>query len=88
MKNILDWAEVEYRVPRPKPRTVTRYLGDHIEQVSISANLVYNNTARRQQVTVRTPYAVKGLKSKRVSGRYETDVSVPEFSYVALQPAQ
>lgn len=86
MKNILDWAGADYRLPNPKPRTITRYLGDHMEQVYISANLVYNNTGRRQTVTVRTPYAVQGMNSRRTGGRYETKVTVPAYSYKTLQP--
>lgn len=87
MKNILDFARVNYRVPDPMPRTVCPYLGDHIEPVSISANLVYNNTGEEQTITVRTPYAPQGYESKSVDGHYETKVTVPAFSYVALQPS-
>lgn len=86
MKNILDFAGVDYRVPNPKPRTLTPYLADHIEQISISANIVYNNTAQAQSITVRTPYAPKNFSSRLLNGRYETSVTVPAFSYVALQP--
>lgn len=86
MKNILDWAGVDYRVPNPKPRTFVPYLSDHMEQVSISANLVYNNTARPQTVTVRTPYKPRGYPARKTNGRFESQVRVPPFSYVALQP--
>jgi len=86
MKNILDAAGVDYRVAQPKPRTLAPYLGDHMEQASISANLVYNNTSELQTLTVRTPYAPVGSPSKLVRGRYETSVTVPPFGYVALQP--
>jgi hypothetical protein len=84
MKNILDWAEVDYRVPNPKPRTVCPYLGDQMEQASISANMVYNNTAQPQTITVRVPFGPKGLTSRKVGERYETAVSVPGFGYVVL----
>jgi hypothetical protein len=87
MKNILDHAGVDYRVPHPKPRTVAPYLGDHLEQASISANLVYNNTAQGQTLVVRTPYRPRGYASELVNGRYQTEVVVPPFSYRALQPA-
>ncbi len=84
-KGILDHAHVDYRVRSPKLRTMVPFLGDHMEQVSISANIVYNNTDSAQSVTVRTPYAPKGYQSKLVYGRYEMDVLVPAFSYVALR---
>lgn len=85
MRGILDAAGVDYRVRNPKPRTMTPFLSDHMEQISINANIVYNNTASAQSVTVRTPYAPKGYATKSVDGRYETDVVVPAFSYVALK---
>lgn len=85
MKNILDYARVDYRVPSPKPRTVVPYLGDHMEQVSISANLAYNNTAEPQTLKVRLPYRPKDYTAKPVGDRYEVDVAVPPFSYVALE---
>lgn len=86
MKNILNTANVDYRVHNPKPRTVCKYLADHMEQASISANLVYNNMGEPQTLTVRTPYAAKGYESKLISGRYETTLTVPPFSYIGLQP--
>jgi hypothetical protein len=88
MKNILDHAGVDYRVPKPKPRTLVPYLGDHMEPASISANIVYNNTAQPQRLTVRLPYEPKGYKTRRVGDRYETDVTVSAFSYVALEGFQ
>lgn len=87
MKNLLDWAGVDYRVLDPKPRTVCPYLGDHIEQVSISANLVYNNTASAQEITVRLPFKPAGIPSRPLNGnRYEITLSVPPFSYIAIRP--
>ncbi|NLE59915.1 MAG: hypothetical protein GX616_16305, partial [Planctomycetes bacterium] len=88
MKNILDHAGVDYRVLRPKPRGLTPYLGDHMEQTSISANIVYNNTGERQILTVRLPYKPAGHQSRRVDNHYETDVAVEPFAYVALQGFQ
>lgn len=88
MKNILDHAGVDYRVPSPKPRGLARYLGDHMEQTSISANIVYNNTGERQILTVRLPYEPASHKSRRVGDRYEADIAVPAFSYVILQGFQ
>lgn len=85
MKNILDHTGVDYRVASPRPRGMTPYLGDHMEQASISANIVYNNTAERQTLTVRLPYAPKGHHARRVGSRYEADIAVPAFSYVALE---
>ena len=86
MKNILNYAEVDYRVRNAKPRGFSRYLGDHVEQASISANIVYNNTDKPQKLTVRTPFAPKGYKSELVDGRYETTITVKPYSYIALQP--
>ena len=37
-----------------------------MEPVSISANIVYNNTAERQTLMVRLPYEPKGYKTRRV----------------------
>jgi hypothetical protein len=85
VKNILDYAGVDYRVPDPKPRTVTPYLGDNMEQISISANIVYNNMGEERTLTVRTPYRPRGYQSKEMGGRYLTEVALPPFSYVALQ---
>jgi len=85
MKNILDYAGVDYRVPNPKPRTVVPFIGDHMEQVSVSANIVYNNTAQTQSVVVRVPFKPRGYNARRVRGRWEAEVSVPAFSYIALQ---
>ncbi len=87
IKNILDHAGVAYRVPNPKPRGVTPHLGDHMEPASISANIAYNNTAGPQTLTVRLPYAPRGHKSRRVPGGYEVQITIPPFSYVALQLA-
>ncbi|KPJ63589.1 hypothetical protein AMK68_03625 [candidate division KD3-62 bacterium DG_56] len=86
MKNLLDHAGVDYRVREPQHRTFCTYLGDHLEQASISANIVYNNTDRAQTLMVRTPFRPMGYASNRVAGHYETRVGVAPFSYVALQP--
>lgn len=86
MKNILDHAGVDYRVREPKPRTFCTYLGDHLEPASISANIVYNNTDRPQTLTVRTRFRPRGYTSDRLQGRYETQITVAPFSYLALRP--
>ena len=86
IKRILDLARVEHRVPEPKLRIAAPYLGDHVEPVGMSANLAYNNTGQPQTFTVRTPFQPKGLNSRRARGRYETEITVPPFSYIALQP--
>lgn len=85
VRNILDYANVEYRVPTPLPRTCVPFLGDHMEQASVSANLVYNNTSETQNLTVRLPFSPAGYNARSVEGRYEATVEVPAFSYVALQ---
>lgn len=85
MKNILDYAGVDYRVRFPLPRAIAPYLGDHMEQASISANIAYNTTSRPQQLTVRTPFKPLGYDSRVVDGRYETDLVVPAFGYIALR---
>jgi len=86
IRNILDHAGVDYRVPDPKPRTSTPYLGDHMEPASISANIAYNNTAEPQELTVRLPWRPRDRQPEGIDGRHETVVTIPPFSYVALQP--
>jgi len=88
MKNILDYAGVDYRVLKPRTRGLVPYLGDHMEQASISANIVYNNTAERQILTIRLPYEAKGHQARRIGTRYEADIAVPAFSYLALEGFQ
>jgi len=87
IRNILDHAKVAYRVPAPKPRTRTRFLGDHMEQASISANIAYNNTSQAQNLTLRLPYRPRGYEARAIAGGYEVQITIPPFSYVALQPA-
>jgi len=87
MRNILEHAGVNYRIHRPKPMTLTTYLGDHMEQASISANIVYNNTAASQRLKVIIPFVPSGFACRAVKGGYETEVVVPPFSYVALRPS-
>ncbi|HNT37239.1 MAG TPA: hypothetical protein PKH07_19765, partial [bacterium] len=84
-QNILDYAKVDYRIPNPEPRTLAPYLGDHMETVSISANIVYNNMPETRSIVVRTPFPPKGYSSTKTKGRYETTVTVPAFEYVALE---
>ncbi len=86
MKNILDQAHVDYRVPDPKPRTATRYLGDHMEQASISGNIAYNNTAVPQELRARLPYRPRKWPCKPMENRFEARVGVPPFGYVVLEP--
>lgn len=86
IRNILDAARVDYRVLNPRPRGQTRYLGDHMEQASISANIAYNNTDIPQELHLRLPYRPRNWSSNAVDGRYETRVSVPPFSYILLEP--
>ncbi len=86
MKAILDHAGVDYRVPDPRPRTTVRYLGDHMEQASVSANIAYNNTGTEQRLTVRLPYPPRGVRSEQVGGRWRADVAIPAFSYVVMEP--
>ena len=85
VRNILDHAGVRYRVVDPKPRTATRYLGDHMEQASVSANIAYNNTGVPQRIRVRLPYSLKGWHSVRVGDGFEAEVTVPPFGYVVLE---
>ncbi len=86
MQNILDHARVDYRVPDPKPRTVTHYLGDHMEQTSISGNIAYNNTDTPQELRVRLPYRLRHWPSRPQGDRFETQVTVPPFGYLVLEP--
>ncbi|NLX20652.1 MAG: hypothetical protein GXY55_03130 [Phycisphaerae bacterium] len=86
MRNILDHAGVEYRVPDPKPRIATRYLGDHMEQASISGNLAYNNTDVPQALLVRLPYRPRGWPCRPRGDRFEAPITVPPFGYVVLEP--
>ena len=86
MRGILDSAGVHYRVRHPLPRALCPYLGDHMEQASISANIAYNNTSRPQTITVRLPWKPVGHESMKVDGCFETAITIPAFSYSALQP--
>lgn len=87
MQAILDHAEVRYRVPAPEPRTLAPLLGDHLEVAGISANLAYNNTGTTRSLTVRLPWAPVGMSSTRQADGFLVQLSIPPFSYVALQPA-
>jgi len=84
LKSILDQAEVDYRVTDPKPRFLAPYLGDHMEVASMSANIVYNDSGEEQTLMIRTPWKPEGYESRKVNDRFETEVSVPAFSYIAL----
>ena len=86
MKNILDHAGVDYRVPDPKPRTFVHYLGDHMEQASVSANIAYNNTDEPQELRVRLPYRLKDWPSEPAGDRFEANVTVPPYGYIVLEP--
>lgn len=86
MRNILDHARVDYRVLDPKPRTVTRYLGDHMEQASISGNIAYNNTNVPQELRIRLPYKPRQWSSRPIENRFEAQIMVPPFGYVVLEP--
>jgi len=88
VKNLLDFAAVRYRVANPAPRTCTRYLGDHIEPASISANIAYNNTGTPRRLCVTTPFKPKGRISRRTSVGYQTEITIPPYEYVALQPSE
>jgi hypothetical protein len=88
MRRVLDHAGVEYRILDPRPRTCTPFLGDHLEQAGISANIAYNNTPQPQKLTLRLPYAPNGYESRRSGHAFLTQVEVPGYSYVALQPAK
>lgn len=84
MKNILDYAGVDYRVAHPLPRGFVPYLGDNLEQASISANICYNNTGRAQTIAVRLPFKPTNVGSRQVGSHYEARVTIPPFSYIAL----
>ena len=86
MRNILDHAHVDYRVLDPKPCTATRYLGDHMEQASISGNIAYNNTNVPQELRIRLPYRPRQWPCKPVENRFEAQIMVPPFGYVVLEP--
>ncbi len=85
IKGILNYAHVDYRVENPKPRTMVRYLGDHMEQASISANIAYNNTGEVQRLTVMTPYHPVGYNSLRIGSKYQTTIEIAPYSYIALR---
>ena len=86
LRNVLDHAGVDYRVPSPPPRGLAPFLGDNLEQASVSANLAYNNMGEERTITVRLPYRPAGWPSVLVRGRFEAPVSIPAFSYVVLRP--
>ena len=86
MRNILDHAKVDYRVIDPPPRTMTRYLGDHMEAASISANIAYNNTSQARTITVRLPYRPTGYEPQAIGDRYQ--ITIPPFGYMALRAAE
>ena len=86
MRNILEHAGVDYRLRDPEPRRFTPYLGDHMEVASISANIAYNNTPEDQRLTLRLPYRPGGHNVRTVGEYFETDITIPPFSYVSIQP--
>ena len=86
MSVYLDFAGVRYRVPEPPPLVHTRYLGENMEQASVSANIVYNNTEREVTLRIRIPFKPKGVEAKKTGELYGCSVKVPAFSYVSLQP--
>lgn len=88
MRAILNYAGVDYRVPDPAPRAAVPYLGDHMEQASISANIAYNNTAVPRKLVVRPPYVPKGYRGVASGNRHIVEVAIPAFSYVALPCAR
>ncbi len=85
MKNILDHARVKYRVLDPRPRTLTCYLGDHMEQASLCANIAYNNTDVSQSLRVRLPYRPQQWPSTPIAGGFHATVTVPPFNYIVLK---
>lgn len=86
MKNLLDNAGVQYRVPNPPPRRATRYLADHMEAGSVSANLAYNNTGEPLSLGVQLPWKPAGLDARLDGGLWRFTVTVPAWSYVVLEP--
>lgn len=88
LRNLLDFAKVRYRVPNPLPLGLAPYLGDHLEQASISANIAYNNCGEPRELVVRTPYAPIGFPCRHDGNGYLTTLVLPPFSYIALQPGR
>ncbi len=86
MGRILESAGVEIRVPDPEPRGFAPYLGDNLERASISANIVYNNTAEPRHVKVRLPWKPAGVPAEPDGDHWLAVVEAPPFGYVALQP--
>jgi hypothetical protein len=84
MRNVLDAAGVAYRIIDPQPRTLAPYLGDNIEAVGCSANIVYNNMGGERMVNVRLPYPPAGLACQAKNGSYLATVRVQPFSCVVL----
>ncbi len=86
VRNILDHARVNYRVLDPPPRAMTRYLGDHMEQASLCANIAYNNTETPQSLRVRLPFQPKQWPCMSVADHFEARITVPPFAYLVLEP--
>lgn len=85
LRNILDHAGVAYRIPDPPPRTWTPYLSDHMEQVGLSANLAYNNTAETQTIAVRLPWSPSNHAFTRDGAWYRGTVTIAPFAYTVLE---
>jgi hypothetical protein len=85
MRNILDHAEVAYRILDPEPRISSRYLGDNLEPAGISANLVYNNSDTPRTLNLRLPYAPIGFESTREGDVFRLRVTIAPFTYAALR---
>ena len=88
LRNILQSCGVLIRIPHPLPRHYSRYLGDHVERISVTQNIVVNTDAQAHTVEIHTYWPVKNFPCLKQGTVYSTMVTVGPYDFVALEPVR
>ncbi|NIA16643.1 MAG: hypothetical protein GWP08_21545 [Nitrospiraceae bacterium] len=84
LRNLFEACGVTPRIPDPLPRACSRYLGDHVERVNVTGNIVANQDAEAHTIIILCARPVTNFPCTPQEGRWAAEVTVPPYDFVVL----
>jgi len=88
LRNLIEQSGARVRIPEPLPRGFSRYLGDHVEPVNVTGNIVVNQDDLEHTLDVICSRPVLNVPCRPIGDHFVASVTVPPYDFVALHYAQ
>jgi hypothetical protein len=84
IRNLVEASGAVARIPDPLPRWRSPYLGDHVERLNVTGNIVVNQDQGPHTVSVLSARRVTNFPCAADGTRWKSEVTVPAYDFAVL----